>query len=77
MGLGTDTDTGIEGVIDGPIMNGLWFTYNNVTNTTTLAGDTNGDLTADFTLTLLNFNGFGPYSDPLSPPPDQMVAGVI
>jgi Ca2+-binding RTX toxin-like protein len=72
--LANDQDF-VWGGDDGPIANGLWFSTSG--GTTTLSGDTNGDLTADFTLTLQGFTGFAPYSDPLSPPPDQMIAGLI
>jgi VCBS repeat-containing protein len=61
---------------DGPIANGLWFSYNAGTNTTTLFGDTDGNTaTAEFMVTLQNFNGFAPYGDPLTPPPTAMLDG--
>jgi VCBS repeat-containing protein len=50
-----------------PIANGLWFTYDSGTNTTTLFGDTDGNAgTAEFMLTLQNFNDW--VSNPLNPP---------
>ena len=61
---------------DGPIANGLWFTYDAGTNTTTLFGDTNGNLgNAEFMLTLQGFSGFNAHSDPLTPPPTAMLDG--
>ena len=49
--------------------NALWFEVSGAN--TILFGDTDGNAaTAEFMITLQGFTGFGPYSDPLSPPPD-------
>ena len=51
--------------------NGLWFSYDAGTNTTTLYGDTDGNAaTAEFMLTLQNYSGLNPFNNPLTPPPD-------
>ena len=61
---------------DGPIANGLWFSYDAVTGDTTLYGDTNGNLAnAEFMLVLQDFNGFATYGNPGPPPPTTLIDG--
>ncbi len=61
---------------DGPIANGLWFSYDAVTGDTTLYGDTNNNLAqAEFMVVLENFNGFNAYGTPGAPPPVGLIDG--
>jgi Ca2+-binding RTX toxin-like protein len=60
---------------DGPIANGLWFSYDAVTGDTTLFGDTNGNLAnAEFMLVLQDFNGFAAFGNP-GPAPIALIDG--
>jgi Ca2+-binding RTX toxin-like protein len=51
--------------------NGVWFSYDAGSNTTTLYADTDGNAsTAELMLTLQNYNGLNPFGSPLTPPAD-------